>query len=143
MPKTNLIFLIIGGLILLGLGYGCGFLSGQKEIAGIKTEGPLTDLIESKVITRLNALAFGEVTEISGRSLTLKNQGDTLTILVKEEATINRLLPSEGEIGAPRTAETEEIEFEEIKIGDRVNIVCELKTDGSLEGVQVVVLSQG
>lgn len=140
MQKSNLIFLIIGGLILLGLGYGYGFLSGQKEIAGIKTDGPLTDLIDSKVITKLNAFALGEVTETSGRSLTLNNQGDTLTILVKEEATINRLLPSEGEIEAPQAAETEEIEFEEIKIGDRVNIVCELKADGSLEGVQVVVL---
>lgn len=137
MQKSNLIFLIIGGLILLGLGYGYGFLSGQKEIAGIKTEGPLTDLTESKVITRLNAFAFGEVTETSGWSLTINNQGDTLTVLVKEEATINRLLPSEGEIEAPQT---EEIEFEEIKIGDRVNIVCELKADGSLEGVRVVVL---
>ncbi len=140
MQKNNLIFLIIGGLILLGLGYGYGFLSGQKEIAGTKTEGPLADLIESKVITRLNAFAFGDVTKISGQSLTLSNQEDTFTVLIKEEITINRLSSTEGETEASQAVETEEIEFEEIKIGDRVNIVCELKADGSLEGIEMVVL---
>jgi hypothetical protein len=138
MQNKNLILVIIGGLILLGLGYSFGLSLGQKAIE--ETETPLADLLESKVIRGLNTTALGEVIEIAGRNLTLNSDGDTLTISIKENATIYRLVPPEEVTETPQPVEREEIEFEEIKVGDQVDIPCELKADGTLEGIDVTVL---
>lgn len=136
--EISIALIIIGGLIILGLGYSCGYFSGQKGVEEIKVEEPLVSLLESKIIRDLTANASGEVTEISGRNLTLSEEGNTLTVAIKEEATINRLvLPTEE---VTEAAVGEEIEFGEIKVGDQVSIFCKLKADGSLEGTDVMVL---
>ena len=142
MQNKNLILIIIGGLILLGLGYGYGYFSGQKAIEGTKTETPLSGLLESKAIGELTTTASGEVTEISGRKLTLNKEGDTLTISIGEDALVYRVVPSEEKATEiPQPSVREEIKFGEIKVGDKVSITCELKADGSLEGKTVIILS--
>jgi len=141
MKKEILIAIaVIGGLVLLGIGFSLGLSSGKKAIEEIKTEAPLASLLKSKVIQDLTTVASGEVTEISGRNLTLSKEGDTLTISIREDAPIYRLLPSE-EVAAevPQPVAMEEIEFEEIKIGDRANISCALKDDSTLEGLEVTL----
>ena len=139
MKKENLIAIaVIGGLILLGIGFSLGLSSGQKAVKEVKA--PLADLLESKVITSLITTASGEVTEISDRTLTLSKEGDTLTILIKEDTPIYQEIPSEEIEGVPTPVGKKEIEFGEIKIGDKVNISCQLKVDGSLEGIEVIVL---
>lgn len=143
MNRNNLIIIaVIGGIILLGLGFYSGLNYAQKQIEKAKTSSPLANLLTSKVIGGLNTTAFGEITEISGRNITLSNEGDALTISIKEDATIFRLLPPEGSAETPQPATREEIEFEEIKVGDQVNISCQLKADETLEGVDVMVLPQ-
>lgn len=138
MKKETLIAIaIIGGLILFGLGFSLG----QKGIEETQTETPLADLLGSKVISGLDTTALGEVTEISGRSLTLSKEGDTLTILIREDAPIYRLVPPEEVAEVPQPVAREEIEFGEIKVGDQINVICQLKADGSLEGEEVIVLS--
>ena len=137
--KKNQIILIIVGIILLVLGFCLGGNWSQNKIGKIKTESPLVDLLSSKIINGLTTTASGEVTEMSDRNLTLSSEGNTLTIPIRKGVSIYRL-------AAPKVAETpqsktrEEIEFEEIKVGDKVNITCQLKEDGSLEGIDVTVL---
>jgi hypothetical protein len=147
MKKTNLIIIaVIGGLILLGIGFGLGLSSGQKAVkkAMEEAKAPLAGLLESKVVRSLDAVASGEVTEISGHNLSLSNGGDALTISIKEDASIARLLPPEGEATeTPQPPVREEIKFGEIKLGDQVSISCGLKADGSLEGIDIMVLVQG
>ena len=140
MKKETLITIaVIGGLILLGIGFSLVLSSGQKAIKEVKA--PLADLLESKVITGLITTASGEVTEISDRNLTLSKEGDTLTILIREDAPIyQEVLPEEETPGVPRPVMREEIEFGEIKVGDQVDISCGLKADASLEGIEVTVL---
>ena len=139
MKKEILIAIaIIGGLIILGLGFSLGLSWGLKAIKEVKA--PLADLLESKVITSLITTASGEVAEISGRNLTLSKEGDTLKILIKEDATIARLVPPAEVTEVPQPVAREEIEFGEIKVGDQVNVSCELKADSSLEGIDVTVL---
>lgn len=141
MKKENLIVIaVIGGIILLGLGFGLGLDWAQKEIKKAKVESPLAVLLGSKVIGSIDAIASGEVKEISGRNLTLSKEGDTFTIPVSQEARINRIVPPKKISEPPQPTTVEEIGFEEIKIGDKVNIVCKLKADASLEGVDVTVL---
>jgi len=138
MKKTNLIIIaVIGGLILLGLGFSLGFSLGKKAMEGTKT--PLAELLESKAITGLITTASGEVTEISGRNLTLSKEGDTLTISIREDAPIFQEVLGEEVEAAPRPVMREAIEFGEIKVGDEINISCELKADASLEGIEVTV----
>lgn len=140
MKKETLIaIVIIGGLILLGIGYSVGLSSGQKAVKEVKA--PLAELLASKVIGSLTTIATGEVTEISDRSLTLSAEGDTLTILIRENAPIYRLVPPEEKTPKiPQPVVREEMNFEEIKVGDRVNIFCQLKADASLEGIEVIIL---
>lgn len=142
MKKNILIVIaVIGGLILLGIGFSLGLSSGKQAMEEIKTEAPLADLLESKVIAGLTTVASGEVTEISGRNLTLSAEGDTLTILIREDAPIYRLVPPEEKATeVPQPVVREEIGFEEIKAGDQASITCQLKADASLEGIEVTVV---
>lgn len=143
MNRNNLIIIaVIGGLILLGLGYSYGLFTTQKGLKELQ-QAPtaLSELLASKVIRGLSTSATGDITAISGRSLTLTAEGDTLTILIREDAPIYRLVPPEEiAIEIPQPVAREEITLGEIKVGDKVNISCQLKADGSLEGTEVTVL---
>lgn len=143
MKKISLIITIaIGGIILLGVGFFSGVTWVQKQIQKSNTESPLAVLLASKVISNgLATFASGEITAIGGRNLTLNKEGNTLTILVQEDALIYRLSsPKETATEVPQPVEREEIQFGEIKTGDKVNISCQLKDDGTLEGTAVTVL---
>lgn len=142
MKRTPLILIaVIGGVILLGLGFYSGLNYAQRQIEKAKTESPLANLLKSKIIKGLNPTALGKITSISGRNLTLE---DGLTVSINENAAIYRLLPATGEAaGAPQPVEKKEIEFGEIKVGDLVSVSCELKVDGSLGCGSITILSAG
>ena len=139
MKKENLIMIgVIGGLIFLALGFYAGLSYAQKQIKETGTESALADLLTSKIIGQLTTIASGDITEISGRSLTLSSEEETLTVLIVEDASIYRLsLPEEAT--TPQPATREEIDFSEIKVGDRANVSCVLKADSTLEGVEVTL----
>ena len=139
MKKENLIMIgVIGGLIFLALGFYAGLSYAQKQIKETGTESALADLLTSKIIGQLTTTASGDITEISGRSLTLSSEEETLTVLIVEDASIYRLsLPEEAT--TPQPATREEIDFSEIKVGDRANVSCVLKADSTLEGVEVTL----
>ena len=141
MKKETLIpVIIIGSLILLGLGFIFGYSFEKKAIEKLKAESPIVDLSKSKVINSLTVAASGEVKEISGRNLTLSSGEDTLTVLIREDASIYGLVPYEGETtDIPQPPARKEIQFGEIKTGDQVGVICQLNTDGSLECVDTIV----
>ncbi len=143
MKKISLIITIaIGGIILLGVGFFFGVTWVQKQIQKSNTESPLAALLTSKVISNgLVTFASGEITAIGGRNLTLNREGNTLTISIQGDALIYRLSsPKETATEVPQPVERKEIKFEEIKTGNKVNISCQLKSDGTLEGTAVTVL---
>ncbi len=141
MKKENLILIaVIGGVILLGIGFYLGLIYTQKQIEKTQIESPLTTLLASKVINGLKTIASGEVKEISSRNLTLSKDGDTLTVSIREDAPIYRIVPPEEVTEIPQPIAREEIKFEEIKVGDKVSISCQLKTDATLEGNEVTIL---
>jgi hypothetical protein len=140
MKKNNLIVMaIIGGIILGGLGFYCGLGYANNKVSQIKVESPLAGLFSSKVISGLTVATVGQIKEISGRNLILTAEGSDLTVFVKEDASIDRFLPAKGDSKVPQTMSIEKIKFEDMKVGDNVNIFCNLKTDLSLEGVNVTV----
>lgn len=135
MKKVNLILGIVIALILFGFGCSFSYFVGKKETC------PFEGLLSSKAVRgNFSALLSGEIQEISGNSLTLDNSGEILIISVKGDASIYRLISPEKTTKTPQSASREDIKIGEIKIGDRANITCQLKADGTLEGTEVVVL---
>jgi hypothetical protein len=124
------IFLILIVLFLVVAGYSYGYKM-----------GPQPSLLEtSKVIQARYATAEGQVTEISGRNITLTKDGDSLSIPISEDAQINAFASAEDEtlMGSQRR----EIGFQDLKIGDYAFIQLDLKANGETEGTFVVVKQQ-
>jgi len=134
MKKNQIILIILGVLILIGIASGFSYWLGQKSIE-IKTEVTIPDFLTSKVAQKWNALASGKVMEISGRNLTLRKDNDILTIPISETAKIYLLTSKEtqGKEGL------KEAQFEDIKVGDDVNISIMFEK-GELAGHVVNIL---
>jgi len=134
MRKTVLI--IIGTLILVLLVISVISTIGQPKVKEVElpTEAPTVTPAptETEAAQPQWIPARGRVNEIKDRMLTLAANGDSLTILIKENAAVKRV----EEIGP----EVKEIEFEEIKIGDEVVVQFETTTEGQFEGGEVFIL---
>lgn len=133
MDNKNLILIIIGALFFLTLGGGLGILyQQQKEILPVK-ETPKTQAVQtlsSKVIPSITA--FGQVSNIDGRNLTLTFGGDNLTIKINDSAQI--YLP------ATKTSAQQTAQFSDIKKGDNVSVNVKLLSDGQMDGQMVVII---
>ena len=111
--NISIILFVIFLLIILGVGFGLGYFFGLK---GVKVEPQAcpSSLLESGILFNWMAFAKGEVKEISDRDLILSSGGETLKISVPEGVKIQAL---NGE-----TNKMEEANFEDIKIGNKVEI---------------------
>jgi len=126
-----LVSLIMLGIVFLGVGYFAGVtLEKQKmvpELEKITKAAKILNAINSKVIP--SPIAFGEITKISGRIVTLNYAGESLDISVKDNAQIYSF--SQGQ---------KQIDFSQIKVGDWLNITIEVLPDGQVQGLSVAVV---
>lgn len=138
MPKNSLLLIgiIIAVLVLIGISFGYGYKTGTEASQVSQTPS----LEESKIIQSQYATARGEITEILNRTLTLTKDGDTLSIFLKEDAGLITFVSLEGKEGEEVIPEPQEIEFKDIKVGDKVVIRLELKANGEFEGTSITVL---
>jgi len=120
-----------GVLIIFILGCLAGiYLEKQKmvpELEKITKAAKILNAINSKVIP--SPIAFGEITKISGRIVTLNYAGESLDISVKDNAQIYSF--SQGQ---------KQIDFSQIKVGDWLNITIEVLPDGQVQGLSVAVV---
>jgi len=145
MPKKNLIVAIVISLIL---GIILGYFLGLKKSKQIILEKPQERLQENnflipgrlKMIHDWTAVASGKITKISDRVLTLVANGNNLEIPITEGAKIIPFVPGtpreEGEKEAPK-----EIEFKDLKIGNRVDVLITIK-DSELKGFHIIVFPE-
>jgi len=140
MKKTVSIGIGVLILILLissfsyQLGKRAGLMIGAEQ--GEDALTPTTPFLEeSKVIQSRWASARGEVTEIKDRTLTLVANGDSLTVPIREGAELIAMVRKAEGAGS----EPKEIEFKEIKVGDKIVVQMEL-ISGNFEGKGVTVL---
>lgn len=89
------------------------------------------NLILSKTISSITS--SGKVTAIEGRNITISNLGDSVTILVPAGKPVYSL---ESEDGVQK-----KITFEDIKIGDSVNIGLKVKDNKQLEGQSIIIFA--
>jgi len=136
MRKTVLI--IIGTLILVLLVISVISTIGQPKVKEVElpTEAPTVTPAptETEAAQPQWIPARGRVNEIKDRMLTLAANGDSLTILIKENAAVKKV----EEIGLE--VKEIKIEFKEIKIGDEVVVQFEITTEGQFEGGEVFIL---
>ena len=145
MEKKDLILVIIGGLVLLIIGYFLG-TSKEREVVVtdqevIKAEVPLAivNILESNVVTGLSASVEGTVVQVDGRDIKLESEGDYLVISIKERASIFRLIDQGVVDGVPIPPITRSITINEIVSGDNLMIDVEVKRDGTLIGRDVIL----
>ena len=93
------------------------------------------DPSQSELVDKRYFDIVGTVSQISDRTLTLSAQNETMNILIEEKAKIRTVLLKQGETSVESL---EEVEFENIKIGDNVSVFAE-EEHGELNGINVFI----
>ena len=90
------------------------------------------DLILSKTISSITA--SGVVEAINGRNITISNAGDSITVSIPDGKPVYTLATENGM--------QKKITFEDIKIGDSVNVGLKAKDNKQLEGQSIIVFAK-
>lgn len=134
----NKVLMLVVVIVCLVLGAVAGMylpaLVSPQAKNSVKIEAAVKDL-SSKVIPSI--VAYGKVTKISGKNITLAFGGDSVVIPVGEKSTVYSLAVPAGQAGSPTQ---QKVEFSQIKVGDNLNISLKLSSDGKLEGQSVIIL---
>ena len=138
----KIICLIICGAVLLGIGTLAGVnFQEQKTTPRIaeleKMENMIKILSSSKVIPSI--VAFGQVGEISGRTVTLTYGTESLAIPIREDA---KIYSFSGTTNQKTPPEQKTAEFKDIKVGDKLNITLKILSNGEIEGLSVIIFPQ-
>lgn len=133
MPQKNLLSIGIIAAVLFLIGGSFGYMIGK----GV----PQASILEtSKVIQARYATARGEVAEISGRTITLTKDGESLSVLLKESAKFTTFFASTVKQGEAPKYETKDITLEDVKVGDDVAVQLQLNSDDTFEGMSLTVI---
>jgi len=129
--ESKKLYILISVAILIafvvGLSLGI-FYQANKVSPQIQQTENIMKSISSEVINAV--VAFGFVSGVSdGRVVTLSYNGENLDIVLQESAKINLY---EG-------TEKKEVQFQDIKIGDKVNVTAEIGKDGSIQGNMMII----
>lgn len=131
MDKTNTIILVLIGAVLFSVGGGLGIIyQSQKNYS----EENIFKALSSEVVSSI--VAYGEVTEINGRNITLIFNNDSFTIYISEKAKIYSFKQTDDQ----ESSSKKELEFNQIKKGDILNVSMKIYSDGTIEGSNVFIL---
>jgi len=132
MNKTTLSF-SLAAIIVLSLVVGCVIgvvYQQQKDSSQIQQTATTIGNLSSKVVSAV--VTYGEITNIdSNRNIILNYKGDTMTIAIEDGA----------KIYAYENSVKKEVQFQNIKVGDLVNIATTVSVDGQFKGNMVVIFS--
>jgi len=143
MEKKFIIIVLIFAVMFFTGGVLTGFAWQSVVNAGAKLpqKAAAVQTLSSKIIPSITA--FGNVSKIDGRKITLSYQGDSLAINIKEGAEV--YLPSKTVNDANGKAQTipqKQVSFEDIKVGQNVSVNIKLLADGQMEGQMVIIISE-
>jgi len=147
MINKNLIITVI---IFLIFGLAIGFLFGtsRRPITSnvpanncpIASQGIVADLLKLKMVQTWSAMVSGEVSKISGRTLSIVSNNESLEIPITDIANIKKsTTPTEEEIKNNTAKWSTEIKFEDIKVGDKVGVSVSM-IDNKLQGNFVSII---
>lgn len=131
MDKKIIIIAVISGIFLLLIGIGLGmFIQSQNKGTAKKVEA--VSNLSSRVISEIKA--YGKVTKIEGKNITLSNLGDNLVVNMLDTARVYTFVATTG------SPVQKTITLGDIKVGDSVNVVMKLLPSGQMQGSSVIVL---
>lgn len=143
MDKKNLTVLVIVAILFFVVGGGLGIAYQIKKDSLTpkeKVQVESANKLSSKVIPSITA--FGEVSNITGKNITLTFGGDSLVIKIRDDAQI--YLPATNStdkngkaVALPQRA----AKFSDIKTGDSLSINLKLLPDGQIEGQMVIIIN--
>jgi len=141
MKNDKVLKAIIGvaaGVILFVAGYAVGLLQNQGLVSPGSGQG-LTNLVKTLNTTPVisDIVATGNITNISGRKITVKEGEKSLTIPIRKDAEIYSFV-SQGATSQGSTPS--KISFSELKVGDYINIYLNVLTNGEIEGARVILV---
>jgi len=90
-------------------------------------------ILSSDVVPSI--VSYGTVTNIDGRKITMAFNNDLITVKIKDSAAIYNLVGDNGN-------DQSKADFNQIKIGDSLNVTVDVNTDGTFEGESVINFSQ-
>jgi hypothetical protein len=121
--------LIVVGLELFAGGYFCGVLYQKEKDKSQKAADVFKSLGLSEIISSF--VVDGEVTKISGRTITLFNGIENFSITINEDIQVYSFSPGNQSESA----------FEAIKVGDNLSVGAGVSSDGQLEISGVIIKS--
>lgn len=137
--NKNIILIIVGALIILIIGAALGMVyqaqKGSTSLFPSSDSSAVVKTLSSKVIASI--IAYGTVSDIQGKNITLSYNSDSVTIAIADTAEIYSFSQASGSNTAPTQTKTE---FSQIKKGDSLNITLNLLSDGQLKGTSVIIL---
>ena len=131
---------LISGLVCLVLGVGIGLLyktlqTSHQQLSPQqieKTTATIKDL-SSKII--LSSVAYGQVSKIEGRDITLSYNGDSIKINITENIPIYSFTNDSAGKSVQK-----KVDLKVIKIGDTLNITIKVLPDGQIQSQSVLIL---
>lgn len=141
MDSKSIILLVVAILFVLIAGAGIVIfyqsqlaVSPQSQVSSAQVDkmSAVIQLLSSKTIPSI--VAYGQVTKINGKNITLTNSGDSLNVKIRDDAQIYSFTQSATAPVQQKAA------FQDIKTGVNINISLKLLPDATLEGVSVIIL---
>ena len=135
MKKTLIISLLVGLIFLILVGVSIFYLSKFQSEKNITNQNPFdqefsaqqpAQTLSSNAI--ISVVAFGKVSNIDGSNVTLTNRGDSIKILFPDSAEITYSNIASNQSVRP-------IDFNEIKIGDELNVNLKISQDGTIQAI--------
>ena len=135
MNKIGIITLIIVGVVLFVAGGVVGIFYQIQKDAPQALKAETTNSLASAVIPSI--VAYGNVTRIEGRNITLSNSGDSLAVDVKDGAQVISFTNGAGSATGPVQ---QVASFNDVKVGSTINISVKVLPDGQLRGETIIIL---
>ncbi len=132
METKNRIISIFSGLLILIIGIVFGVLYQPRQLQNIleTTTPPAVKVLSSKTIPSITA--YGLITKIDGNNITIDNQGDSMTMTVRDDAKIYAFLATTGK--------SQQITLKDLKIGDNLSVNVKITSSGQVDAYSLIVL---
>jgi|GEM_PF-1459832 hypothetical protein len=144
MNIKNVILAFILGILAFIAGASWGMLfQNQKSVALPQVQNQAMSetvkALSSNVVPSI--AAYGIITNISGRNITLTAQHDSMTVPINQDAQIYSFVPDASAApSAKNTSSSRQIALSDIKKGDNASINIKVLGNGQLSGTSVIIL---
>jgi hypothetical protein len=135
MNKKQLVFLIVIGVLLFVLGGALGVaydMNKTPQQIKVKTVNSLSSKVVSSIV------AYGRISHIDGRIITLNNFGEDLVVSIPDNAKIYSFTIPSGTKTPVQQAAT----FGSVQLNQNVNVNLKLLPSGQFEGSSIIILPQ-